>query len=219
MALLIVAALLWLGLHVGISGTRLRDPLATALGERGFSGAFSLLALAFLALLIYGFHTADTEPLWVAPPWLVAVIDLVMLLALILLAAGLIPARGTGEGPRGIFRVTRHPLMSSIGLWSLCHLLANGDTVSLVFFGTFLLTVLLGVPASDAKRARRDPARSADLFAVTSAVPFGAVLAGRNRVSLAEIGWLPPLAGVVAWGLIAHLLHPWLLGVPATPIW
>jgi uncharacterized membrane protein len=142
-----------------------------------------------------------------------------MLLALVLLAAALIPPRGTGEAPRGVTRITRHPLMSSIGLWSLCHLLTNGDIASLVFFGTFLLTVLLGVPASDAKRARRDPAGADALFAATSAVPFGAILGRRNRLALAEIGWLPPLVGVLAWGLIAFWLHLWLLGVPATPIW
>lgn len=218
MPLLILAALLWLGLHVGVSGTRLRDALVGALGEQRFRGLFSVAALLLLALLIYAFHAAPGATLWVAPPWLVGIVDVAMLLALMLLAAGLIPARGTGEGPRGIFRVTRHPLMSSLGLWSLVHILANGTTDALVFFGAFLLTVLLGLPASDAKFRRREPARAAAVLAATSAVPFAAILAGRNRLSLREIGWLPPLAGLIAWGLIAHLLHPWLLGVPALPM-
>lgn len=211
MALLIVAALLWLGLHIGVSGTSLRDRLVGALGERTFRAVFSLLALAFLALLAFAYRTAETRMFWYAPPWFVAVMDVVMLLALVLLAAAFL-------APRGIARVTRHPLMSALGLWALMHLLANGDTASLVFFGTFLLTVLVGVPSQDAKLRRRDPAKAAELAATTSRLPFAAILAGRNRFAAAEIGWLAPLAGVVGWAVLIYL-HPLVIGVPALPLW
>jgi len=175
--LLIVAGLLWLGLHIGVSGTRLRDGVVGTIGEKRFQGGFSLLSLAFLVLLVFGYRAADTTPLWYAPAWFVAVVDVVMLAALLLLVAGVIPPRGAGDGPRGIFRITRHPLMGAIGLWSGTHLLANGDTASLVFFGTFVLTVLVGIPSMDAKLARRDPAKTSTLCAATSRIPFAAIIA------------------------------------------
>jgi uncharacterized membrane protein len=218
MVLLIAAALLWLGLHVGVSGTPLRGVVVRAIGEKPFASVFSLLAAVFLVLLILAYRWADTVPLWFAPPWLVAVIDAVMLIALFFFVAAFIRPRGAGEGPRGIARVTRHPLMTAFGLWSTAHLVANGDTASLVFFGTFLLTVLLGVPAQDAKLGRRDPVKAAAQFPTTSQLPFAAILAGRNRLVVREIGWLPPLLGLVLWVALLHL-HPLVIGVPATPVW
>jgi uncharacterized membrane protein len=218
MGLLVIAALLWLGLHIGVSGTNLRDRVVGAIGERAFKGVFSLFALGFLALLFFAYVGAPTASLWATPPWLVAVVDAAMLAALLLLAGGLIPPRGTGEGPRGMFRITRHPLMNALGLWSGAHLLANGDTASLVFFGAFLLTVLVGVPSQDGKLARRDPAKAAALHRQTSRLPFVAILAGRNRLALAEIGWWPPIAALIGWLALLYL-HPLVIGGPALPIW
>ncbi len=218
MTLLIVGALLWLLVHIGLSGTPARDALVGALGERAFRGVFSLLALASLIVLIVGYGRADTIVLWVAPAWFVALVDAAMLVAAILLACALVKPRGAGDGPRGILRVTRHPMMSAVGLWSGAHLLANGDSASLLFFGTFLLTVLVGLPSADAKAARRDPAAAAALQGVTSRLPFGAILAGRNRLVLAEIGWLAPLVGLVGWAVALHL-HQWVVGVSPLPVW
>lgn len=218
---LALAALLWLAIHLGLSGTRLRDRAVATVGEKPFAGLFSLLALASLVLLILAYRGADTTPLWYAPGWLIGVIDALMLSAFVLLAAAAIPVRGKGrsaqgEEPRGIARVTRHPMMSAAALWAALHLLANGDSASLLFFGALLLTVLFGLPSIDAKFARRDPARAGALHAATSILPFAAIAAGRNRLVLAEIGWLPFAVGLVAWAAMLHL-HPLLIGVPATP--
>jgi uncharacterized membrane protein len=215
---LVLAAVLWLAIHIGVSGTRLRAAAVGVVGERRFAGAFSVASVAALALLILAFRRADTVALWSAPPWLVAAVDAAMLVALLLFAASVIPPRGTGEAPRGIIRVSRHPMLCSFGLWAGLHMLANGDTASLMFFGTFLVTVLAGIPSLDAKLARRDPARAEAVRRVTSRLPFAAIAAGRNRFAAAEIGWLPPLAGLLAWVALG-LLHPLLFGVPAVPPW
>jgi uncharacterized membrane protein len=83
---------------------------------------------------------------------------------------------------------------------------------AIVFFGTFLVTSLAGMPSIDAKLARRDPATWRTLAAATSIVPFAAIAEGRNRFVPDEIGWLTPLIAVVAWAIVLHL-HPWLFGV------
>ena len=114
--------------------------------------------------------------------------------------------------PRGMQRITRHPMLWSFAIWAAVHIIGNGDTAAIVFFGAFLVTALAGMPSIDAKLARRDPATWQALSAATSIVPFVAIAQGRNRLVPHEIGWLTPLIAVVAWAVVLHL-HPWLFGV------
>ena len=51
------------------------------------------------------------------------------------------------------------------------HIIGDGDTAAIVFFGAFLVTALAGMPSIDAKLARRDPAVWQGLSAATSIVP------------------------------------------------
>src|SRR3712207_3240539 len=107
--------------------------------------------------------------------------------------------RDAGAEPCGIQRVTRHPMLWSFAIWAAAHMLGNGDSAGLVFFGAFLVTALAGMPSIDAKIAARDPEAWAGFAARTSILPCGAIAAGRNRLALGEIGWGPPVVGLVAW--------------------
>ncbi len=215
-----LAAVLWVGVHVGIAGTGLRGVLAARLGEGGFRIAFSLLSVVSITLLVMAWQAAETTPLWFAPAWLRWLLAALMLPAFVLFVASLRrnPTAVGGEAligaeASGIQRVTRHPMLWSFAIWAAVHLLGNGDTASVVFFGAFLVTALAGMPSIDAKLARRRPEAWARLSATTSILPFGAIAAGRNRLALAEIGWVPPVAGLVAWAALLHL-HAALFGVP-----
>jgi uncharacterized membrane protein len=220
MALLIIAALVWLGIHIGVAGTSLRDAIATRIGERPFRALFSLLSIAALAFLVRAWSRAETTPLWYAPPWLRVVLALVMLVAFVLFVASLSGRNPTMLGaetetvtePRGIQRISRHPMLWSFALWAGVHIIGNGDTAAIVFFGTFLLTALAGMPSIDAKLARRDPASWQALGAATSIVPFAAIAEGRNRFIAHELGWLTPLIAVLGWAVMLGL-HGWLFGV------
>jgi uncharacterized membrane protein len=222
MLLLIIAALVWLGIHFGIAGTRLRDVLVARIGEQPFRGLFSLLTIAAIVFLVLAWSGSDTTPLWYAPPWLRWVLAAVMLVAFVLFVASVIrrnPTMVGGESAmaqpvRGMQRVTRHPMLWSFALWSAAHVLGNGDSAAIVFFGTFLVTALAGMPSIDAKLARRDPTTWQALAAATSVVPFAAIAEGRNRFVPGELGW-PALSGAVAWAVVLYL-HPWLFGV--TPV-
>jgi uncharacterized membrane protein len=119
------------------------------------------------------------------------------------------------KSPRGIQRVTRHPMLWSYALWAGVHIIGSLDTAGIVFFGTFLVTAIGGMPSIDAKLARRDPAAWQALSAATSIVPFAAIVEGRNRFVLGEIGWRTVLIGVVAWAVVLRL-NPWLFG--AAPV-
>jgi uncharacterized membrane protein len=221
MALLVLAALLWFGLHVGVAGTALRGALVARIGERGFRAGFSLLSIGFIILLVGAWRGAPTTPLWFAPGWLRWLLALAMLPAFILFVASIAQANPTAVGGgwtagrevRGIQRITRHPMLWSFALWAAIHMIGNGDTASLVFFGTFLVTALAGMPSIDTKLAHRAPETWVGLAASTSILPFGAIAAGRNRVAWREIGWVPPVVGLLAWATLLHL-HARLFGMP-----
>jgi len=221
MILLVLAALLWVVVHVGISGTALRNAAVARLGERGFSVAFSIGSVGAIVLLVLAWQGAATSPLWFAPPWLRWILAVLMLPAFVLFACSLIgnptAMGGAGllaQGPRGIQRVTRHPMLCAFALWALVHVLGNGDSAALVFFGAFLVTAVAGMPSIDAKMARRHPETWPGFAAASSILPFGAILAGRNRLVAHEIGWIAPLVGVVAWAALLHS-HRHVFGVPA----
>lgn len=221
MILLLLAALLWLFIHIGVSGTRLRDAAVARLGGEGrFTLAFSVASFVAIGLLVIGWQNAETTFLWSAPAWLRWIIAILMLPAFVLFMAShrrnptAVGNKGLGEAPRGIQRVTRHPMLWSFAIWAILHLAANGDTASLVFFGTFAVTALAGMPSIDAKLARRHGAAWTGFAQQTSILPFGAILAGRNRLVLSEIGWMPPVAGFVLWAALLHF-HRAVFGVPA----
>lgn len=222
MTLLIVAAVIWIGLHLGLAGTHLRDLLAARIGEPAFRGVFSALSIAVIVFLVRAWSTAPTEQLWFAPNWLRWILVLAMLVGFVLFVASVSrpnptmvgPAEGSASPPRGMTRVTRHPMLWSFAIWAAVHVIGNGDSASVIFFGAFLVTALAGMPSIDGKLARRDPATWAALSAATSIAPFGAILTGRNRFVPREIGWIVPAIATAAW--IALLwLHPLLFGVAA----
>ena len=220
MLFLILAALLWIGVHVGISGTALRGRLVARIGEAAFTLAFSTASFAAIALLVMAWQGAETTPIWVAPAWLRWVIAALMLPVFALFACSLIgnptAIGGAGlvaQGPRGIQRVTRHPMMCAFAAWAALHILGNGDTAAIVFFGAFLVTAVAGMPSIDAKMAARHPQAWPGFAAATSILPFRAILAGRNRFVAGEIGWIAPLAGLLLWAGVLHG-HRILFGVP-----
>ena len=130
MTLLILGLILFLGVHLVPVATGLRERLVTALGQGGYMGLFSLISLAGLILIVWGFGQRPFIALWDPPGWTRHVAFLLMLPALILLAAAYIPSR--------IRTAAKHPMLAAIKLWALAHLLANGDLGSLLLFGGFL---------------------------------------------------------------------------------
>jgi uncharacterized membrane protein len=220
MSLLIIAALVWIAIHLGLAGTTLRDAVVGRIGEGSFRVLFSVLSIVALVFLVFAWNAAPSVQLWVAPDWLRWLLALVMLPAFALFVASVSgrnptmigPGEGGAQPPRGMIRVTRHPMLWSFAIWAVVHILGNGDTAAIVFFGAFLVTALAGMPSIDAKLQRRDPATWQGLTAMTSIVPFVAITQGRNRFVPNEIGWLIPTIAVVVW-LLLLLAHPWLFGV------
>jgi uncharacterized membrane protein len=130
MTLLIIGIIVFLGVHLLPTITDLRARLVASVGEAGYKGAFSLLSLASLILLIYGYATAPLVQLWSPPQWTRWVAIVLMLPAFIFLVAAYVPGR--------IRERLKHPFLVAIKTWALAHLLANGDLASVILFGSFL---------------------------------------------------------------------------------
>lgn len=214
MTSLIAATALFLAAHF-VTSTPLRPTLVSALGEWPYRGLYSVVALAALGWMIVAYRAAPHEPLWTGLRFLPVV---VMPIAFVLLVTGysrnptMVGADRllkSDDPARGMIRVTRHPLMWALMLWSGAHVLARGDLKSVIFFGGLFLLAAFGTLTIDArKRSSPDWARFA---AATSNVPFVAIAQGRNRVIWREIGWLRPLIGLAAFAVF-FAGHQWMFG-------
>lgn len=224
MTSLIAAAVYFVLLHLLVSGTALRGAIIKVTGEGAFMGLFSLASLAGLVWMGWAYGQArGTGPVY----WDLgagakhAAMGLV-LLGFLLIVPGLFTANPTSvkqEGAldkpdpaKGILRLTRHPFLWGVAIWALAHLLVNGDAPSLVLFGALLVLALTGGASIDAKRRKALGPKYAAFVAQTSNLPFAAVLAGKQKLSLGEIGWWRLLLAVA---IYAALLwgHPFLFGV------
>jgi uncharacterized membrane protein len=218
---LLLAAAFWIATHNGFAGTDIRTRLVAKIGEIGFRIVYAVTSVIAIMMLVQAWEAAVAMPLWTAPAWLRFILALIMLPAFLFFAAGFLrnPTAVGGEAlagqqVRGIQRITRHPMLWSFALWALVHVIGNGDVASLIFFGTFAISAFLGMPSIDRKLAARSPGAAASLRAETSIIPFGAIIAGRNRLVLGEIGWLAPLLAVLGWAATLHF-HARFFGVPA----
>ena len=135
MMLLIVGLILFLGVHLLPTSPELRAGLQARLGTNGYKAVFSLLSLAGLIVIVLGYHKLQLHPgknpiLWNPPEWTRHFAAGLMLPAMVLLVASVIPSR--------IRTTIRHPLLSAIKIWALAHLISNGDLGGVLLFGSFL---------------------------------------------------------------------------------
>jgi len=220
---LVIAGIAFCGSHVLLSSTRLRGSLRDQLGERGFLAVYSLTSLAVFAWFVAAYSAAPTIVLWPRQRWTALIPVTVMPLATILLVAGYSTRNPTAVGMErlaraddpapGILSVTRHPVMWAIGLWSISHLVANGDLRSLLFFGAFAALSLGGTVLIDRKKQLALGSHWARLAEVTSNVPFAALAAGRTRLRGRDISLLRVIAGLLLYAVLYNG-HSIIAGVP-----
>lgn len=189
MTLLIVGIILFLSVHlVRVVAPDLRRSMIARLGENGWRAGYSVASILTLILLIYGFGQARqvTGMLYNPPIWTAHIAITLMLIAMICLVASLLPA---GH----IATKTKHPMVLSVKIWALAHLLANGETSSVLLFAAFLAWgVIVRISLKRRERAGEITLRPF----VSAKYDFHAVV-----------------IGIVVWALIIWKLHEWLIGV------
>ena len=188
MTLLILGLLLFLGVHsVRITGEGFRTAQIARLGENGWKGLYTLASLVGFAMIVWGYGQARLEPtvLWPSPSWLRHVAALLTLVAFVFLAAAYVP--GNGLKAR-----LHHPMVLSVKVWALAHLVANNTLADLLLFGSFLLWSVLSFRAAKAR----------DRAAATIYAP------GQTSRTLTTVA-----LGVIAWIAFALWGHTALIGV------
>ena len=189
MFILILGVVSWSVVHTFPSwAPERRAALVAEMGEKKWRGAFSLAILATLILMIVGWHAAlGAGQVWFPPAWGWHVNNLLMVVAFVLL--------GAGHMKSNLRRPIRHPMLTAVVLWSVAHLLSNGDARSVVLFGGLGLWAVVAQILSNRRDGPREtPPKSPvkkDLIAVA--------------------------AGLTVFVVVA-LVHPWIFGVSPFPV-
>lgn len=214
---LISAALAFVGTHFVLSHP-LRAPLVARLGSGGFMGLYSLVALLTFVWMALAFRAVPPgePPLWDGTaPFLWALSSVIMLIAAVLLVGSLrgnpaMPdpraAERARHTPRGIFTVTRHPMMWSFALWSLAHVLVSPTPRVIVLALALAILALVGARLQDDKKMRQMGESWSIWEKHTRFVP--------RLTHLGQAGAAAWLGGAVLW-LGATWGHIGLLGIPA----
>jgi len=215
MTSLIAAAAFFFLLHLLVAGTPLRAGLVRAMGENAYLGLFSLASLGGVIWLSMAYADARGlgEVWWQAGEAGRTVSLIIQVFATIFVVIGLTTPNPTSvkqesaldkaDLVRGMLRVTRHPFLWGVALWAIGHLIANGDTPSLLLFGSLLALALFGTVSIDAKRKAALGLKWEAFAAMTSNVPFAAIVARRQKLAIGEFGlWRLALAVLVFVGIL-----------------
>ena len=188
MRLLILGLVLFLGVHsVRIVADGWRTRMRAKLGDNGWKGAYALVSLVGLALIIWGYGVARQQPvvLWASPTWTRHLAALLTVPAFVMLVAAYVPGNA-------IKARLKHPMVLAVKVWALAHLLANNTLADALLFGGFLVWAVLNF------RAARQRDRASHIV-----YPPGRT--GPTVVTVA--------IGVAAWAVMAFWAHAALFGV------
>jgi uncharacterized membrane protein len=187
MLVFIVGLLLFLGVHsTRIFAEGWRTSTIARIGEGPWKGIYSLVSIAAFVLLVWGYGQARNQiPLWDPPGAMRYVTVLLMLPVFVLFVAAYVPRNG-------IRAKLHHPMVLSVKLWALAHLLSNGNPADVLLFGGFLAWAILAFNAArkrDRASGKVYPAGTASMTIVCVAV------------------------GLVIYAAFLMGLHTWLIGV------
>ncbi len=214
LVMLAAANAAFVGTHFAMSHP-LRAPMVKALGAGGFQGVYVLVSFATLAWVYFAFVAAPPADLAGSGEigWVIATV--LTWPAMILLAGSLIgnPALPTPQAetqaraePKGVFKVTRHPMMWGIGLWAISHLALFWSTRTMITAFAIGLLALVGAHMQDRKKEVLMGEAWGQWESKTSYWPrWGKLL---------SVGPVPLLAGTVLF-VAASWVHLWRAGIPA----
>ena len=188
MTVLVIGLLLFLGVHsVRIFADPWRTAMRARIGAGAWKGVYSLISLAGFGLVIWGFKQAWVQPLvvWTPPEGMRHLAGLLMAFAFVLLVATYVPRNN-------IKARLHHPMILSVKVWALAHLLANGMLVDVVLFGSLLLWSVLNFRAA----RQRDRAEN---------IQYPPGTPGATMLTV--------FVGLAAWAAMAFWLHGYLFGV------
>lgn len=207
--MLALASITFVGTHFLMSHP-LRAPMVSALGEKAFSAVYSLISLLTFGWMIWVYPDASAEapqPLWDAGHWGFVIATLLMWLGSVLFVGSLrrnpaFPRPGRPithiDEPRGVYSITRHPMMWGFTLWALVHAIVNPTMASLILSAAIAFLALVGAALQDAKKKQLLGDVWRDWTSKTSFIPYGRGLKSADGFAL--------LVGTIVW-LAASWAH------------
>lgn len=214
LVMLVAANVAFVGSHFAMSHP-LRAPMVKALGAGGFQVAYTLVSAATLAWVYFAFVGAPASDLGGSGEsgWIIA--TALTLPAMVLLAGSFIgnPALPTPMAetqaraePKGVFLITRHPMMWAIGLWAASHMVLLWSMRTMITAFAMGLLALVGAHMQDRKKRELMGNAWGEWSAKTSYWP---------RLSGFAKAGLVPWAGGIALFVIGSYIHLWRAGIPA----
>ncbi len=215
--------LLFGGSHILGSTIGVRTYVIGKIGNLGFKALYSLVALAtFIPLCwVYLTNKHGGQLLFTPGNTHQLFTHIFMLAALIVLFQGLATpspittqAELTGTfrpNAKGIQRVTRHPQNFAFALFGLSHLLVNPYVGDWIFFGGFIVYGVASSIHQDKRTLVTGPEQVRQFQSDTSAMPFYAILTGKQRLALQEYNTYGLVAAIIVF-ILLRLYHPVLFG-------
>ena len=128
MALLVAGLLLFTVVHLlPAASPATHAALVARLGDKAYRGLFSVVILASIVIIVFGWKTATPAAVYSPPMTGGPLILALMYIAFVLFV--------TAKAKSNYRRFVRHPQMMSVIVFSVAHLLVNGDSRSLFLFG------------------------------------------------------------------------------------
>lgn len=127
MTLLITGLLMWCAVHLFPAlAVQSRAHVIARRGRALYRGIFALLIICSIVLMVFGWRIAEPVDVYQSPEWGRGAAYVLVFCTFILFVAA--------KRPTNIKRILRHPQLAGVMLWSAGHLLANGDSRSLILF-------------------------------------------------------------------------------------
>lgn len=212
--MLALASIAFVGTHFLMSHP-LRASMVSALGEKGFSGVYSLVSLIIFGWMIWAYSPASAEapqPLWDAGRWGFVIATLLMWLGSVLFVGSLrrnpaFPRPGNPitkiDEPRGVYAITRHPMMWGFALWAVVHAIVNPTMASLILSAAIAFLALVGATLQDTKKKQLLGDVWREWTSKTSFIPYGRGLKSADGFALL-VGTLLWLAASWAHGALGY---------------
>lgn len=170
MFLILLGLILWSAAHFL---KRALPAQRAAMGNAG-RGAVAVVSIIGIVLMVIGYRGAEGTVYWGRTAPMTGINNLLMLFAFYLYAAS--------GAKTWITTKIRHPQLTALIVWSVAHLLVNGDTPSFLLFGGLLVWALAEIAVLNRVQPAWTPAHAVPIrkeitAVIATVLVFGVVAA------------------------------------------
>jgi uncharacterized membrane protein len=158
MIYILAGLILWSGVHFW---KRIAPKERAKFGDKG-KGIVAAGSVAAIIMMVIGYKVADGTFYWGRSPAMTGINNLLMLFAFYLFAA-------SGAKTR-ITKAIRHPQLTAVVVWSVAHILVNGDSPSFLLFGGMAVWALVEMVVINRAEGPRGPYHAVPTKKETTAV-------------------------------------------------